>query len=134
MRSEVPVGARTYLFAISRWINAVDNWTLGSVTGVANSLENRRLSGIGSSDNEYSELGFAGALGNILLCSHGTKVCKMAKGLNTRKIAEIATSSRTYICALLCGHYFRTLRSNTVQISVDHERPDVRACSRIHGP
>jgi hypothetical protein len=52
----------------------VDHWTLG---GVADPLENRCLPCIGPSNNEDSELDFDGEPGAIVLCSHGTELCKV---------------------------------------------------------
>jgi hypothetical protein len=45
----------------------VDLWTFG---GIANSLQNRGLASVCSSDNEDSELEIVGDFGEELLCVH----------------------------------------------------------------
>jgi len=45
--------------------------------GIADSLENRCLPCICSSNDEDSELDVAGESGEILLCSHSVEVCKI---------------------------------------------------------
>ncbi len=66
----MPPGARTYLRALPRLIKPVDLGTLG---GVADSLQNGCFSCICSSDNQNSELDI-GDLELILLGSHSTRV------------------------------------------------------------
>jgi hypothetical protein len=68
MRDRKSLETRSYLFSNSLWINAVNLGTLG---GIADSLENRCLPCICSSNNEDSELDVGGESGEILLCSHG---------------------------------------------------------------
>ena len=58
-------------------INTVDLRTFG---GVADSLENRCLPRICSSNNEDSELDIAGESGEVLLCGHSVEVRKMMEG------------------------------------------------------
>jgi hypothetical protein len=74
--------SRTYPIASSRCSNAVDLWTLGSV---ANSLKNRSLPSIRSSNNEDSELDIVRVLGANFLSVHGTNIVR--RGLNARGAA-----------------------------------------------
>jgi hypothetical protein len=60
MRMEVPTGTRTYPLALSLRAQSVDLWTL---CGVTNSLQDGRLAGVRSSNNEDSEFDVATVLG-----------------------------------------------------------------------
>jgi hypothetical protein len=70
MRSKKQQRTRAYQAASSRGIDAIDLWALG---GAADSLQNRSLSGIGSSDNEDPEFDITGDRRKIVLCIHRTK-------------------------------------------------------------
>ena len=83
MRLSVPPGARAYPRALSLFIKPVD---LGTLCGVADSLQDGCLSCVCSSDNQNSELDIRD-LELILLGSHSTKVSeegRLAKMLNRR--------------------------------------------------
>jgi hypothetical protein len=91
---------RTYPLALSLWTEPIDLWTLG---GIANSLQDRGLSCVCSSDNEHSEFDIVGDFGEELLCGHSTSVCKMGNsvgGWNTRENPGIAAA--VWNCVLLC--------------------------------
>jgi hypothetical protein len=70
MRLRGPPGARTYLRALSLLVKPVDLGTLG---GVADSLQDGSLSCICSSDNQNAELDFR-HLELILTGCHSTKI------------------------------------------------------------
>jgi hypothetical protein len=77
---------RTYPFATSLYINAVDLRTLG---GVADPSKNRCLPRVCSSNNEDSELDVLGESGEILLCSHSVEMRedqRLARDLKKREI------------------------------------------------
>ena len=71
IKSKSPPGMRTYTLALSLWTEPVDLWTLG---GIANSLQNRGLACVCSSNNEDSELDIFWDCGEKLLCIHSTNV------------------------------------------------------------
>ena len=94
---------RTYPLALSLWTEPIGLWTRG---GIANSLQNRGLSCVCSSDNEHSEFDIAGDSGEELLCGHSTNVCKMGnsvRGRNTRENLGIAAAVWNLLCTLVCG-------------------------------
>jgi hypothetical protein len=62
---------RTHPLALSPWTKPVDLWTLGCI---ANSLQNRGLACVCSSNNEDSELDIVGDDGDELLCVHISNV------------------------------------------------------------
>jgi hypothetical protein len=125
MRSEVPLGTRTYPFATCRWINPVNDWTLG---GIANSLKNRCLPRVGSSNNKDSKLDVEGKFRKDLLCSHSTYLCKM-EDCSDQGPEHDARESAAIMC-VDSSHFQNTLYKNKMQILANQDGR-TRLCTGI---
>jgi hypothetical protein len=111
MRSKARLRMRTYPFALSPWTKPVNLWTLG---GITNSLQNRGLSCVCSSNNEHSELDIVGNFWEVLLCVHSTSALKRW-GNPVRGVRLLGIAATMWnLCTLVCGS--GTCCTNRMQI------------------